>query len=52
MFSSLSIQVELYICVKSEGKMLEILLFADYCGQAFDVRKGMIRWKSCVTWEH
>lgn len=38
--------------VSSEGKMLEILLFSDYCGQTFDVRKGMICWKSCVTWEH
>lgn len=53
MFSSLSVQFKLdSYCVKSEGKMLEILLFSDDCGQAFDVREGMRCWKSCVTWEH
>ena len=32
--------------------MLEILLFSDHRVQTFDVRKEMIRWKSCVRWEH
>lgn len=32
--------------------MLEILLFSDHWVQAFDVRKEMICWKSCVSWEH